>query len=39
MSQQLSQLVRRFVFDHLLEHGVPPVVEQLMTGFSRLGSR
>lgn len=34
MSQQLSQLVRKFVFDHLLEHGVPPVVEQLMTGFS-----
>ena len=26
--------VRKFVFDHFLEHAAPPVVEQLMTAFS-----
>jgi alkylmercury lyase-like protein len=26
--------VRKFVFDHFLEHAAPPVVEQVMTGFS-----
>ncbi len=26
--------VRKFVFDHFLEHATPPVVEQLMTAFS-----
>jgi hypothetical protein len=26
--------VRKFVFDHFLEHATPPVVEQVMTAFS-----
>jgi hypothetical protein len=26
--------VRKFVFDHFLEHGTPPVAEQVMTEFS-----
>lgn len=30
----LSAVVRKFVFDHFLEHAARPVVEQLMTEFS-----
>jgi hypothetical protein len=30
----LAARVRKFVFDHFLEHAAPPVVEQLMTAFS-----
>lgn len=29
----LPQRVRRFIFEHFVEHAVPPVVEQLMTEF------
>ncbi len=32
--ETLPALVRRFVFDHFLEHAAPPVVEQLMAEFS-----
>jgi len=30
----LRAQIRKFVFDHFLEHAAPPVVEQLMTAFS-----
>ncbi|HEY8134570.1 MAG TPA: organomercurial lyase [Candidatus Limnocylindrales bacterium] len=30
----LAQRVRLYVFEHFLEHAVPPLVEQLMTEFS-----
>ena len=30
----LAQRVRLFVFEHFLEHAVPPLLEQLMTEFS-----
>ena len=30
----LPQHVRKFIFDHFLDHAVPPVVEQVMTEFS-----
>lgn len=30
----LAQRVRLFVFEHFVEHAVPPLVEQLMTEFS-----
>lgn len=26
--------VRKFVFDHFLEHAAPPLIEQVMTEFS-----
>lgn len=29
-----SALVRKYVFDHFLEHGSPPVLEEVMTEFS-----
>ena len=29
----LPQRVRKFIFDHFVDHAAPPVVEQLMTGF------
>ena len=32
--QELPQRVRKFVFDRFLERGEPPVVEEVMTGFS-----
>jgi hypothetical protein len=31
--QDLPARVRKFVFDHFLEHAAPPVVEKLMTAF------
>jgi len=34
MHANLPQRVRKFVFDHFLEHAAPPVVEQVMTEFS-----
>ena len=30
----LPQRVRKFIFDHFVDHAAPPVVEQVMTGFS-----
>jgi hypothetical protein len=30
----IQQRVRLFIFEHFLEHAAPPVVEQVMTGFS-----
>lgn len=30
----LSQRVRKFIFDHFVDHAAPPVVEQVMTTFS-----
>lgn len=33
-SETLPQRVRLFIFEHFREHGVPPVVERLMTEFT-----
>ncbi len=30
----VSQRVRKFIFDHFVDHAAPPIVEQVMTGFS-----
>jgi len=30
----LPQRVRKFIFDHFVDHAAPPVVEQVMTAFS-----
>ncbi|MBA3779333.1 MAG: hypothetical protein H0X16_08565 [Chloroflexi bacterium] len=32
--EDLPSRVRKFVFDHFLEHAAPPVVERLMSEFS-----
>jgi hypothetical protein len=34
MPDDVPARVRKFVFDHFLEHATPPVVEQVMTEFS-----
>jgi Alkylmercury lyase len=34
MTDLPSQRVRLFIFEYFLEHGVPPVVEQVMSAFS-----
>ena len=34
LPQDLLDRIRKSVYDHFLEHAVPPVVEQVMTGFS-----
>lgn len=38
MEKNLSRFVRKFVFDHFLEHGRPPVLEEIMRKFG-LGRR
>ncbi len=30
----LPQRVRKFIFEHFVDHAAPPIVEQVMTGFS-----
>jgi hypothetical protein len=32
--EELLPQIRKAIFDHFLEHAAPPVVEELMTGFS-----
>lgn len=32
--EDVPKRVRKFVFDHFLEHAAPPIVEQVMTAFS-----
>ncbi|MDP3984336.1 MAG: organomercurial lyase [Acidimicrobiia bacterium] len=34
LNDQLPQRVRKFIFEHFVDHAAPPVVEQVMTAFS-----